>query len=80
MSEVRHFNDVLDKLVRGVELGDAPIEAHVLIAAAEHFSRQFPGLQVFDGMPTAHDCFVRIAAARKTFERNARRMARQVAA
>ncbi len=80
MSQPTHFNEVLDALVRRVELGDDPATAQMLIAAADYFATKFPGLQAFNGMPTAHDSFGRIEAAKAVFKRNARRMARQEAA
>jgi hypothetical protein len=73
MAEPAHFNDVLDALVRRVELGEDPLEAHVLIAAADYFATNFPGLRVFNGVPPAHECFGRIAEARRKYRLRAHR-------
>ena len=72
MHEPAHFNDVLDALVRRVELGEDPITAQVLIAAADYFATHFPGLAVFAGMPTSHECFGRIEAAGRKYRLRAR--------
>ena len=80
MSAPSHFNEVLDALVRGVELGDDPMVAQVLISAAGYFASNFPGLLVFDGMPDAHTCFGRAEDAKKVFKTRRRRQAREEAA